>query len=448
MKDDKKIIKAALRTLAALAADPRNLRYFLQDRFVDALNQSLRDPDASLVSQAIETIAAVAEDGKSRLKTIDAYLVQKEIIPQILPVLSSSSQQAGKKSAIQALRRLCNNDTARSQLYEHNAIAILHPFMKTDPNAIFIVESLALHDEARQQMIENDTLASIITLMESPSRSTLQRAMYVVSAFCSQVDGRREVIKKGLIQRLIPMLRDETRRELMKYRMVEELLETLKRQKVDVQNRISDGLFIYPVVGDMRFSQTGGFEDESTVVFTKTLDTIAKVAQLDDIRNRMLELQLIEVLLEQGLGTPRVLGKTLSSPVVPEDIDRSQEVMKCLGYLAVHENTRLELAKSAGALHLFGWFIDPQFRCPQLACSAMSTIRAMSKHGWIVYTMDYNRLRVTDVTSTDDILAKLIANKSIGEGVIRAVDSPVAQFAQEAKFICGRLINDGKQANS
>ncbi|KAG8791982.1 hypothetical protein FRC12_007621 [Ceratobasidium sp. 428] len=176
MKDDKNIIKAALRTLAALAAD----------------------------------------------QTIDAYLVQKEIIPQILPVLSGPSQQTGKKSAIQALRRLCNNDTARSQLYEHNAISILHPFMKTDPNAIFIVESLALHDEARQQMIKNDTLASIITLVESPSRSTLQRAMYVVSAFCSQAggwnvsvlsdsiaDGRREVIKKGLIQRLIPMLRGD-----------------------------------------------------------------------------------------------------------------------------------------------------------------------------------------------------------------------------------------------
>ncbi|KAG8719113.1 hypothetical protein FRC09_011604 [Ceratobasidium sp. 395] len=474
MKDDKKIIKAALRTLAALAADPRNLRYFLQDRFVDALNQSLRDPDASLVSQAIETIAAVAEDGKLVIElrwteTIDAYLVQKEIIPQILPVLSSSSQQAGQKSAIQALRRLCNNDTARSQLYEHNAIAILHPFMKTDPNAIFIIESLALHDEARRQMIENDTLASIIALMESPSRSTLQRAIHsyltsrdVVSAFCSQADGRREVIKKGLIQRLIPMLRgdlllcdvlevvsrlalygkcsaymqanatannlalltisDETRKELMKYRLVEELLETLKRQKVDVENRISDGLFIYPVMGDTRFPQTGGFDDESTVVFTKTLDTIAKVAQLDDIRDRMLELQLIEVLLEQGLGTPRMLGKAPSSPVVPEDIDRSQEVIKCLGYLAAHENTRLELAKSAGALHLFGWFIDPQFRCPQLACSAMSTIRAMSRY--------------------DDTLAKLIANKNIGEGVIRAIDSPVAQFAQEAKFICGRLIND------
>ncbi|KAG8781699.1 hypothetical protein FRC12_021610 [Ceratobasidium sp. 428] len=66
MKDDKNIFKAALRTLAALATDPRNFRYFLQDRFVDALNQSLCDPDPSLVSQAIEIIAAVPEDGKSR----------------------------------------------------------------------------------------------------------------------------------------------------------------------------------------------------------------------------------------------------------------------------------------------------------------------------------------------------------------------------------------------
>ncbi|KAG9094007.1 hypothetical protein FRC06_011277 [Ceratobasidium sp. 370] len=77
MKDDKKIIKAALRALAALAADPRNLRYFLQDRFAEALKQSLSDPDVSLVAQAIETIAAVAEDGKCYVKTNLAWLLTR-----------------------------------------------------------------------------------------------------------------------------------------------------------------------------------------------------------------------------------------------------------------------------------------------------------------------------------------------------------------------------------
>ncbi|KAG8781700.1 hypothetical protein FRC12_021611 [Ceratobasidium sp. 428] len=207
----------------------------------------------------------------------------------------------------------------------------------------------------------------------------------------------------------------------MEHRMVEELIDLLKRQKVDAQNWTSGGLFTYPAIGDMRLPQTEKFEDESATVSTKTLDTIAKVAQLADIRSQMLELQLVEVLLEQGLGTPRVLGNDLFSPVAPQDIDRSHEVMKCLGYLAAHESTRLNLAQSARVMDLLGWFINPKFRCPPLANSAMSTIQAMSKH--------------------EDTLVKLVANKHIIEGVARAMDSPSTQLAQDARFIYGRLIN-------
>ncbi|KAG9122482.1 hypothetical protein FRC07_001110 [Ceratobasidium sp. 392] len=340
MNDDIRIIKAALRALAALAAD---------DRFVEALKRSLSGPDSSLVAQAIETIATIAED-----ETIDAYLVKKKVIPQILPVIPNAPQTTGKRGAVQALRRLCHNDAARSQLYDHGAIGILQPLMKSSPDAIAIIESLAIHDEARHQMIQDNTLDGVVSLMESNSRSTSQRAIYVVAAFCRQADGRKEVLRKGMIQKLVPMLRgdsalcdvlevvtrlaqyDDTRSVLLEYQVVEELLEALKRQRGDVENRASDGLYIYPTLGNMRFPPLGEFDDESTVMFTKTLDTISKIAQYDDIRYRMMDLQLIEVLLELGLGTPRVMGKHLSSPVVPEDINRSQEVMKCFGSLVAY----------------------------------------------------------------------------------------------------------------
>jgi hypothetical protein len=36
----------------------------MQDGFVEALKQCLSSPDSSLVAQAIQTIAAVAKDGK------------------------------------------------------------------------------------------------------------------------------------------------------------------------------------------------------------------------------------------------------------------------------------------------------------------------------------------------------------------------------------------------
>ncbi|KAG8794635.1 hypothetical protein FRC12_022944 [Ceratobasidium sp. 428] len=205
MKDDKQVIYAALRSLAALAVDRRNVGYFMHDGFAEAIKQSLSDSaDPTLVTQAIQTITAIAED-----RTIDEYLVNKGIIPQILRVLSISNQTTGRRGAIKAIRRLSNNDTARSQLFENDVISTLRPVIESSPDALHIIESLAAHTEARRRMIENETFATVASLIDSTSQHVARRAMYVVTAFAAYDDGRREVVKLSVVRKIIPRLQED-----------------------------------------------------------------------------------------------------------------------------------------------------------------------------------------------------------------------------------------------
>ncbi|KAG8740694.1 hypothetical protein FRC10_004039, partial [Ceratobasidium sp. 414] len=210
MGDDKYVVFKALRSLAALAMDRKSRSYSsysCHHHNFDALKQSLVDTHPELVTQAIQTITAVAEDGK--YWSIDEYLVRKGIIPQILRVLSNSNQNTGRKSAIRAIRRLSNSDTARLQLFENDAISTLQPVIESSPDALCIIESLANHTEARERMIENEIFATVVSLIDSTAKHVSQRAMYVVAAFALHDDGRKEVVKKNVAQKLIPRLQED-----------------------------------------------------------------------------------------------------------------------------------------------------------------------------------------------------------------------------------------------
>ncbi|KAG8740693.1 hypothetical protein FRC10_004038, partial [Ceratobasidium sp. 414] len=73
---------------------------------------------------------------------------------------------------------------------------------------------------------------------------------------------------------------------------------------------------------------------ETSAAFSKTVRAVASLASYDDLRRQMLELNLVKIIRELGLGIPRQLGKSLSSPIVPDDIERSREVLSCLETLA------------------------------------------------------------------------------------------------------------------
>ncbi|KAG8692503.1 hypothetical protein FRC08_009727, partial [Ceratobasidium sp. 394] len=255
MKDDKQVIYKALRSLSALATDRRNVGCFLNGGFAEALKQSLADVHPELVTQAIQTITAIAEDG-----SIDEYLVRKGIIPQILRVLSNSNQNTGRRSAIRAIRRLSNSDDARLQLFENDAITALQPVIESSPDALCIIESLANHAEARKRMIDNGICATVVSLIDSTAKLVSQRAMYVVAAFAFHGDGRNELIKRNVAQKLIPRLQEdfvlgdalevvamlaahkETRLDLMQNQVAEHLMGALARQKIGTENGGMDNL--------------------------------------------------------------------------------------------------------------------------------------------------------------------------------------------------------------
>ncbi|KAG8794634.1 hypothetical protein FRC12_022943 [Ceratobasidium sp. 428] len=155
------------------------------------------------------------------------------------------------------------------------------------------------------------------------------------------------------------------------------------------------------------------------------IDTLPIGYFVDELRSRLLELDLIAVLRDLGLEwsqRPRQPGKSLVSSITPEDIARSLEVLKCLEALAGYDDSREQIMEDRGIVLLLGWLMDPQFRCPQLVHSAISTLQAV----------------VADV----EMLPRLVTNRGIVEGVAYATKSPVFCLSQDAMAICQMLLDN------
>ena len=89
--------------------------------FVDILSNSLNNSDPQIVTQAIKTVLAIAEDGKCSTKQgratclanlleeiTNGLLVDGEFIPKILRILQKD-KDGTRTGAIRAIRRLSGN---------------------------------------------------------------------------------------------------------------------------------------------------------------------------------------------------------------------------------------------------------------------------------------------------------------------------------------------------
>ncbi|KAF8594398.1 ARM repeat-containing protein [Ceratobasidium sp. AG-I] len=439
MKGSSHFTKKTLKTLTALATDQRNLRDMIDNGFVEILSNSLNNSDPQIVSQAIKTVLAIAED-----EITNALLVDGEFVPKILCILLND-KYGTRAGAIRAIRRLSGNHKARSQIFRHQAVPAMSSLVKSSPEAMLVVESLTSHDQARSLMLENGTLRDLVPLIDNPSTYLAQRAIHTVTAFATHEDALPQIMEQNVVRVLVGALErhslvndaldaitqlasyDQVRGILIQSDLFLQLVSILKHQKASLVDRNSVNK------PDLPFPNYEEYMSDISAIPIKTVRTVAYLAMHNDLRKKILESDVIGALLD--LGAPRHKRKSFASPFAEEDVELSKEVLKTLTKLvryglsnftqlplateltrALEDDSRKALMENEVALQLLGWLLVPQFQAPELAYQAMIALKEISEY--------------------DDTVPSLMRYPNIGEGVIRARSlSTASHLVREAKVV-------------
>ncbi|QRV96021.1 hypothetical protein RhiJN_24039 [Ceratobasidium sp. AG-Ba] len=414
------VLVAALGVLISLAIDSKNSKYFVGSQFVGALTKCLlNDTSRELVNQAVYAVTIVAEDTK-----VAACLTQQGILPLIMNTFIQCKTNGEQMRVIQALRILSDNDDGRSQLFQQDIISIIKPLLKTNSDAIRIIESLTHHAQARSEMVHNGMLTSVISAIDSHSADISRRAIWAAAAFAAHQDARQHIIEQRVIQKVLPLIHKshltgdflelfvqlatfaDTHDEFTEVQIINELMEVLKHQKVQLGR----------LTGSTMAPEYSGNHAKDTLIISRIIDTLAQLVVTDHFRRQMIQCKALDELLDLDPATSHIPNRGILPYLGAEDTKMTEAVLRLLKRLTGYDDSRSQIVENNRGMYLLGWLIDPQCSPPDVACSALSTILALAHH--------------------DDTLSVLITHDNVMEGVARALSGTTHHLVQDARQIC------------